>query len=1687
MADLCLGFEPQNYLKDRCRRCFRHKDKHDDVILNVQQVQQQKKERRKSWKDRIADNGAPDEVSVSDDAEVLSVSSYLSATSKGFSSIKSQESINDTKSMVTAISGSICEEERAMTPTEDDQSVLLGLKEEVTRLREENRQLKDHREEVAKRRAYRPKDESEQSLVQMLEDRLNEAENSIQDYRDENTVLKCELRELQETTYSNSDQKLKEKIQTTESLCDELMEENEVLKAEVKDLQHEIEEMQDQYREEEIEEFRELQRELEQNAKNCRVLQFKLRKAERQKEQIETEKMQAETKLKDLKGTSGENGVIPAPTEATKIKELESELRIAKEVSVRLHNELEQTEEKRYKLEDEVFYLKEKVRELQTQSKWREARNRTDNAVKRLSAELSTSITLPDGDMSKELRDALEREIDIREQLRYAEEDLKRTQSRLQEMEAENESLLKKLSKSAKLRPPMVRSASEGNAHLQLELAEHEVEHLTSKVERLEKTNDHLTKKILELETDYTKRIEEGVRLCGGELSAEVKQDMSKMLATISDLERRNLELSHQLRNQESKTQASSNNTASSSELRTEQEKRRATEIELHEIKQTMLKTDNQKLISLATKIEQLNNQLSMANDRCNTLHKKLAKEGDSAKYMDELKLKVENLEKQLSEKKAYNTIQELQGKVPTSDEIEQVCEVLGSIELQTVRISKQVEKMDLSQKDDRRRSLSKDSGATIIAELAHMMEELKNVHKVMDTIKSSDPTVLMRRSPLREMLNTPVPIECKKCKENDKFVEEQQNEIIFYKKKNKDLTNQVLQTEDRWTIEIEKQRQIFENEIKSLNLRLTDNKRQLEELEQLLQSRSSALLEKSKGLEETEERLNRLQKEFDDQKKDIQDMDSNKKAVKEFEIKYKKLESIFDAEREKMNSERSRNKNEVVALKKIADDAEDLLKSTTEDLRKKDFSWKSDRAALEREIVSLKKQLAASKNGEGSEHDELEKSNDSDKADSTKLSRHESDRVHIIDLKKQIALLEKKNSDSEAKLEEVKISNAELRDELNRIKQSWQKDKDSFQHKTRQTEKIRSVEMDAVQQKFSSRMRIMEDTNKSLHSQLVLARRERDNHKESLTKMEKKNTDEKKTFDIKSKELVESSEKLKQQGTKICDLESEMERIKTDLRLTKEARKADQILWNMDRERARTDKNTEEEKKQMQSVQQHYKECEKFYTNEMDRLNDRIKEITASANQQKLETGKTMNELRETIRMLEIDQRNLCQNKDTQSAAREMLESEAERLQQIVHMTELQKLTRKYRLSSIIDQLQYVTDPLRRSGNLDHPDGMRYIISQLTAIRDEDTQSVNPEDRCSSVQPSLAEQRNGYAPSISECGEGTYDNISQSSFSIRSVTSMPVRSTVRWSSNQASVVSSTIASPPTQSKTSHATSAQSSRVQLTSPVDRLNVDAANLTFNCNGSLETSPKYQGIAEGPFPLQHTTSTPNVPNHPASKRSFSTESTTGYDRYGRPLSQRKIVYQEPQSFLNRTASFDRRSELDEEEPNHSRCGSTGTNILYRIRREELARGGQPSVKLMAKAFEAIDDTKSEKKGFFGIRKSRSVEATQDRGKKKDTLRTQYSSCQSPEQEPIINAYGTLPRGGRNPFKHMGSKLVERVRRSLSRSSRQEKEKELLDDYEKQTRAESPKKEKILSSPKKTKKKSAESKAKKAAAGV
>merc|ERR1711915_681166 len=120
---------------------------------------------------------------------------------------------------------------------------------------------------------------------------------------------------------------LRSKLQAAEQLCEEMMDENEDYKREIRMLEDEIEEMQDNFREEQADEYRDLKRELEQTAKNCRVLQFKLKKTERRAESMERDKAEAEEKLKELQVGDSD------AERAERIKTLEKELSLAKDVS----------------------------------------------------------------------------------------------------------------------------------------------------------------------------------------------------------------------------------------------------------------------------------------------------------------------------------------------------------------------------------------------------------------------------------------------------------------------------------------------------------------------------------------------------------------------------------------------------------------------------------------------------------------------------------------------------------------------------------------------------------------------------------------------------------------------------------------------------------------------------------------------------------------------------------------------------------------------------------------------------------------------------------------------------------------------------------------------------------------------------------------------------------------------------------------------------------------------------------------------------------------------------------------------------------------------------------------------------------------------------------------------------------
>ena len=176
--------------------------------------------------------------------------------------------------------------------------------------------------------------------------------NTLMDQlKDQQTQQKEQQRNSTDEETTNAIRDIGETVIQSESMLEELQEENVTLQTEIQELKVEMDEMYDSFRDQEAEEFRDLQRELEITAKNCRILQFKLRKAERKNDQISNDRKEYEDKLHMLQNQF-EDGDAKAH-----IRSLEDELQMAKEVSVRLHDELDLLDERRSKCEDENMHL----------------------------------------------------------------------------------------------------------------------------------------------------------------------------------------------------------------------------------------------------------------------------------------------------------------------------------------------------------------------------------------------------------------------------------------------------------------------------------------------------------------------------------------------------------------------------------------------------------------------------------------------------------------------------------------------------------------------------------------------------------------------------------------------------------------------------------------------------------------------------------------------------------------------------------------------------------------------------------------------------------------------------------------------------------------------------------------------------------------------------------------------------------------------------------------------------------------------------------------------------------------------------------------------------------------------------------------------------------------------------------
>ncbi|XP_063064311.1 microtubule cross-linking factor 2 isoform X2 [Engraulis encrasicolus] len=203
---------------------------------------------------------------------------------------------------------------------------------------------------------------------------------------------------------------------------EELRSENDYLKDEIEELRSEMLEMRDMYMEEDVYQLQDLRQQFDQANKTCRILQYRLRKAERRSLRV------------------AQTGQVDGEL----IRTLEQDVKVAKDVSIRLHNELESVEKKRSNLEQENEELRVHLQDLEVakqvlqteMEKSRENSQKKRGSERRSNGKLEKKSTLQPEDSS-----------DLKCQLHFAKEESALMCKKLTKLVKESESMREELAK----------------------------------------------------------------------------------------------------------------------------------------------------------------------------------------------------------------------------------------------------------------------------------------------------------------------------------------------------------------------------------------------------------------------------------------------------------------------------------------------------------------------------------------------------------------------------------------------------------------------------------------------------------------------------------------------------------------------------------------------------------------------------------------------------------------------------------------------------------------------------------------------------------------------------------------------------------------------------------------------------------------------------------------------------------------------------------------------------------------------------------------------------------------------------------------------------------------------------------------------------------------------------------------
>ncbi|XP_075971253.1 uncharacterized protein LOC142973434 isoform X4 [Anticarsia gemmatalis] len=953
------------------------------------------------------------------------------------------------------------------------------------------------------------------SEVLKLQQKVNELTSQNEDLKDEKKHLTLKIREVESELESRPSveaqarqiEQLRAKLLAAETLCEELMDENEDMKKELRDLEEEIEEMQDNFREDQADEYSSLRRELEQTIKNCRVLSFKLKKTERKAEQLEQEKAEHEKKLLEIVG--GQEGL----KRENRIKELEQEVARSTEVALRLQRELA---EANTKLPATPGAPASNVKKNQL----------TDGKVSRSSLTRGGSQEDP-AQLLRDLQDSLEREADLREQLRNAEEEANNLRKTASRVEDDNESLLLQLKKMAtkarsrKLSPTPPSNKLDINEkggkdeedpaelRLLLELNEQEASVLRRKVEEMEQDRDSLKKQVKELtdkiasqpKTNSTVTLRRTSNAKGNNLAAEkvkVLEDeiadlRKKLIEKERDCERLHAELS--LAQKKPKASLIKSKSLDGDQQNVDLKRQLQVieqEANVLRSKTQSLEADNEKLQAENKKLQLLKNAKSLKSD----------------KSIEQSATKISQLEKELQE--ALGKIKEFENK--EKDEKIEPKKVRFGGELNNKKDS------DALKTELDKLKLSFNKAEKEKAQLQASLKALKE-----DAIKSFKPRVPKKPTDLTTKLQM------------KKMVDELENEIgeMYVIMKNAGLSGTEIST-----------RAQLEKDIEDVRSKLSRNDSEFTNEKNRLQTEIAKLKDLNTKLEGDKTDINKKLKTLEKENNNV----SNQ--CKTLQEEKANLESQIN----KLNSD----------LKNATS-----LQTTMSDCMKKIEDLKKDMDVKDKEIEKLKKQVELVNKLEQDKQKLLKEVGDKAKkiGELEKKLKEADEKYKRIE--KQLAVRKDRVAKLEKELSQEKEQTGALADSHRRISIDYTSEKDQMQAKLFKTEsKLISLESDIKEMKddYENKITNLESTiaAKEIHiKQLEEALRDTSNQKydEAISSVEMAQMQDKlerTTRDLEEKqvELGNVKQDLNSTQKELTTLQSEMSQLKSEITKLENAKK---------------------------------------------------------------------------------------------------------------------------------------------------------------------------------------------------------------------------------------------------------------------------------------------------------------------------------------------------------------------------------------------------------------------------------------------------------------------------------------------------------------------------------------------------